>query len=121
MMSNTYPADKRTVRLLAEDGSVLSTSLLSNHRPAGEVVFDCVSSRGALLGYYFAQGKRRVFIDMGEIRLPGRLSTAWVHGERIWRAELISVGQGNGDGPMPWPLSERTSPRGGRDAVPTVL
>lgn len=85
---------QRGVTLLAEDGSSLGTAVLSPPRRAGEIVLASVSCRGALLGYYFARGKRRVSIDVGELRLPGRLSTAWLYGERVWRIELTTVANG---------------------------
>ena len=38
----------------------------------------------ALLGYYFARGSRRVVIDLGAVRLSGRLDTRWAGGRRRW-------------------------------------
>ena len=39
---------------------------------------------GALLDYYFTQGRHRVAIDLGGIRLKGRLQTRWEGGQRRW-------------------------------------
>ena len=39
---------------------------------------------GALLDYYFNQGRHRVAINIGGIRLKGRLQTRWEGGQRHW-------------------------------------
>ena len=47
----------------------------------------------ALLGYYFARGRRRVVIDLGAVQLRGRLDTRWDGNHRRWfvRTDVAAI------------------------------
>lgn len=80
------------VTICGRDGRRLAVATTGPATGDLRVVLDRVlSGKGCLLAYFFGKGLRGVFLQSGELRLKGRLSTHWMNSERHWFVDLQPI------------------------------
>lgn len=82
------------VRLVNRQGSIVAQAELG---PASEdgrsFVLSSVRGKRALLQYYCECGLREIWLNLGEVRLSGRLETRWHRARRAWCVRLQGPGK----------------------------
>jgi hypothetical protein len=78
------------VQILRDDGVPLAVATEAPGESTETMTLArVVTGKGRLFGYYFAQGRRAVYVRRGMVSLPGSLRTTWLGGERLWQVRFL--------------------------------
>ena len=81
------------VRLVDRHGSMVAQAELRSGGEDGRTfVLSAVRGKRALLQYYCECGLREIWLNLGEVRLAGRLETRWQQAHRVWCVKLQRPG-----------------------------
>jgi hypothetical protein len=87
--SDRGSADETTTATVRDGaGNALAHCLVQTCAPNRQLSLVILEGKGKLLGYYFTQGERDVVLELGNLRLAGRLATRWAGGRREWNVVL---------------------------------
>ena len=84
-------ANGPTCQISDEGGAAVAEVVLLPGETPRSVAVRPLTAKGALLGFYFGKGRRRVRIGLGEFTLPAILHTRWAGRERVWWVELCAA------------------------------
>lgn len=83
------------VGIVDHQGSiVVQAELRGDGEDGRSFVLSGVRGKRALLLYCCECGLREIWLNLGDVRLAGRLETYWQQTRRVWRVRLQSPGSG---------------------------
>lgn len=82
------------VRIVDRQGTIVAQAELRSASEDGRsFVLSSVRGKRALLQYYCECGLREIWLNLGEVRLFGRLETRWQRARRVWCVTLQGPGE----------------------------